>query len=524
MQAMKRPNVIIVGGGPVGVALALDLGLRGASSVVVESRTTLANIPKGQGLTQRTLEHFYFWGLDKELRAARTLPRGYPIGEITAYGSLTSEYWHAPAGREIVGDFFFQKHERLPQYRMEAVLRRKLETLQNVKLRVGVTATAVVQSMEGVRATVTNERGESETLEADYLVGCDGGHSMVREAAGIARSGTDFDQNMALVVFRSRDLHEKLKRFPERSTYRVMHPDLHGYWKFFGRVDADEHFFFHAPVKADVRGKDVDFKATLFDAAGFEFTFKVEHAGFWDLRNAVAATYQNGRIFIAGDAAHSHPPYGGYGLNNGLEDAANLSWKLAACFAGWGGERLLDTYSRERAPIFRDVAEDFIATRIREDDAFLSRYNPARDRVEFEAAWKARDTDVGSRRRAYEPNYEASQIVFGPRGGKTTAHGVHSLRARAGHHLSPQVLSNGRNVFEELGRNFTLIALGADSGDFERAARARRTPLNIVHDIASSARDSYGAPLILVRPDQHVAWTGETASDADAIIQKVTGQ
>src|SRR5476649_1240624 len=338
MQAMKRPNVIIVGGGPVGVALALDLGLRGASSVVVESRTTLANIPKGQGLTQRTLEHFYFWGLDQELRAARTMPRGYPIGEITAYGNLTSQYWQAPAGREVVEDFFFQKQERLPQYRMEAVLRRKLATLQNVELRVGVTATAVAQSNECVRATVTNERGEPETLEANYLVGCDGGHSMVREAAGIARSGTDFDQTMALVVFRSRDLHEKLKRFPERSTYRVMHPDLHGYWKFFGRVDAGEGFFFHAPVQADMRGKDADFKAILFDAAGFEFTFEVEHAGFWELRNAVAATYQNGRIFIAGDAAHSHPPYGGFGLNNGLEDAVNLGWKLTAALDGWGNE------------------------------------------------------------------------------------------------------------------------------------------------------------------------------------------
>lgn len=524
MQAMKRRNVIIIGGGPVGVALALDLGLRGVSSVVVESRTTLANIPKGQGLTQRTLEHFYFWGLDKELRAARTMPPGYPIGEITAYGSLASEYWQAPAGREVVGDFFFQKQERLPQYRMEAVLRRKLATLQNVELRVGVTATAVAQSAEGVRATVTNERGEPETLEADYLVGCDGGQSMVREAAGIVRSGTDFAQTMALVVFRSRDLHDKLKRFPERSTYRVMHPELHGYWKFFGRVDAEEGFFFHAPVKPDMRDKDADYKAILFDAAGFEFAFDVEHAGFWELRNAVAATYRNRRIFIAGDAAHSHPPYGGYGLNNGLEDAANLSWKLAACFAGWGGERLLDTYSSERAPIFRDVAEDFIAKRIREDDAFLSRYNPARDRAEFEAAWNARDSDVGSRRKAYEPNYEGSQIVFGPPDGKTTAHGVHILKARAGHHLSPQVLSNGRNVFEELGRNFTLLALGADSGDFEQAARARRVPLKIVHDSTSAARDNYGALLILVRPDQHVAWTGETASDADAIMQKVTGQ
>lgn len=521
---MKRLNVIVVGGGPVGAALALDLGLRGVSCVVVESRTALANIPKGQGLTQRTLEHFYFWGLAEELRAARIMPRGYPIGEITAYGSLAGEHWQAPAGREVVGDFFFQKQERLPQYRMEAVLRRKLATLPNVELRLGVTAGAVYQSADGVRATVSNEHGDAETLEADYLVGCDGGHSMVREAAGITRSGTDFNQTMVLIVFRSLELHERLKRFPERSTYRVMHPDLHGYWKFFGRVDVGESFFFHAPVHADVSGKNVNVKDILFDAAGFEFSFEIEHAGFWNLRNAVAATYQNGRIFIAGDAAHSHPPYGGYGLNNGLEDAVNLSWKLAARFAGWGGERLLETYSLERQPVFREVAEDFIAARIREDDAFLNRYNPALDRAEFETAWRARKTDVGSRRKAYEPNYEASPIVFGPWDGKTTAHGVHSLKARAGHHLSPQLLSTGRNVFEELGRDFTLVGFGADGNNFERAALARGVPLKIVRDAAPAARHNYEVPLILVRPDQHVAWAGETAADADAIIQRVTGQ
>jgi hypothetical protein len=244
------------------------------------------------------------------------------------------------------------------------------------------------------------------------------------------------------------------------------------------------------------------------------------------LRNAVAANYRDGRIFIAGDAAHSHPPYGGYGLNNGLEDAVNLSWKLAARFAGWGGSGLFDTYSLERAPVFRDVAEDFIAARIREDDAFLTRYNPSRDRAEFEVVWNARQNDVSSRRKAYEPNYEASPIVFGPPGGKTTAHGAHSLKARAGHHLSPQILLNGRNVFEELGRGFTFLALGADADAdaFERAARERQTPLKIVRDSGAAARENYGASLILVRPDQHVAWVGDTASDAAAIVQKVIGQ
>ena len=520
--------MIIVGGGPVGCALAIDLGRRGVSSVVLESRTTLGNIPKGQGLTQRTLEHFYFWGLTEELRAARLMPRGYPIGEITAYRNLASDYWHAPAGREVVNEFFFQKNERLPQYRMEAVLRRRLDAMSNVDTRLGVTATKITQSSNNVLVTTVDESGARETFGADYAIGCDGSHSMVRESAGIARSGTNFDQSMVLIVFRSRDLHEKLKRFPERSTYRVLDPDLHGYWKFFGRVDVGEEFFFHVPVPDNVDRSNFNFNECLFNATGFPFDFEILHAGFWDLRNAVASTYRNGRIFIAGDAAHSHPPYGGYGLNNGLEDAVNLSWKLAACIAGWGGHRLLDSYSAEREPIFREVAEDFIAARIRQDDAFLTRYSPERDRAEFEAAWKARESDVGSRRKAYEPHYDGSTIICGPSEGKTAARGVHSLEARAGHHLSPQVLSSGRNVYEELGRDFTLIALGADAAAdadaFEQAARSRDIPLKIVSDTAIAARENYRSPLILVRPDQHIAWVGETADDADGIIQKAAGQ
>src|SRR3972149_2168468 len=125
----KRYQVAIVGGGPVGVALAVELGLRGISCALVESRTGMHRIPKGQNLTQRTLEHFYFWGIVDELRAARVMPPGFPIGEITTYGDFTSPYWHAPAGRELVHDYYFQKNDRMPQYQMETVLRKKLLSL-----------------------------------------------------------------------------------------------------------------------------------------------------------------------------------------------------------------------------------------------------------------------------------------------------------------------------------------------------------------------------------------------------------
>jgi 4-hydroxyisophthalate hydroxylase len=266
----------------------------------------------------------------------------------------------------------------------------------------------------------------------------------------------------------------------------------------------------------------------LRKAAGFDFACDFEHVGFWDLKNAVAETYRARRVFIAGDAAHSHPPYGGFGLNNGLEDSINLGWKLAAVLQGWGGEMLLRSYSEERRPVFRDVAEDFIAARISKDAEFLARVNPDRNRAEFEQAWAARETESGNRALSYEPNYEGSPVVFGPPGGVTTAHGKHSLQARAGHHLTPQVLSSGRNVFEELGHGFTLLAFDAgavDMQEIEQAAVSLAVPLKVIADSYREGREAYGSRLILVRPDQFVAWTGEAApGDVLALLRKLSGR
>ncbi len=524
----NRYQVGIVGGGPVGVALALDLGMRGISCALVETRPGLSKIPKGQNLTQRTLEHFYFWGLADELRAARLMPKGYPIGELTAYGSLSSGYWQAPAGRELVRDFYSQANERLPQYQTEAVLRKRLATLKNVDIRLGWSAKSIAQNADGVHVEIAEEKGPGRgAFDCDYLVGCDGGHSLVRNTVGIDRGGTDFDQMMALVVFRSKELHEKLKMFPERSTYRVMHPDYKGYWQFFGRIDVGEGFFFHSPVPGNSTRENFDFHGLLEQVAGFRFAAEFDHVGFWDLRVAVADKYQVGRVLIAGDAAHSHPPYGGYGLNNGLEDVANLGWKLAAKLQGWGGDKLVESYSEERRPIFKETAEDFIAARITTDGEFLARYNPATDKPGFETAWNARETDVGTRAKSYEPNYEGSSVIDGPPGGVCSAHGTHMFKARAGHHLTPQVLSTGADVFEQLGGGFTLLAFDAPErtvSAFERVAADLGVPFKVIRDTYKEKRMAYEARMVLVRADQYVVWTGDTApDDTNALMRKVVG-
>ncbi|WP_222048733.1 FAD-dependent monooxygenase [Modestobacter lapidis] len=522
-----RHQVVIVGGGPVGVGLALDLGLRGVSCAVIERRPQLSSIPKGQGLSQRTVEHFWSWGLVDELRAARAMPTGHPIGQVTIYENLLSDFWHAPPARELVAPFYFQANERLPQYRTEAVLRQRLADLPNVDMHVGWKAISVEQDPDGVRVVMEKD-GVQEELEGEFVVGCDGGHSLVREQADIARSGTDFDELVALVVFRSPELHEALKRFPDRSTYRVMHPDLKGYWKFFGRVDVGEEFFFHAPVPAGSTVENFDFAGLLHQAAGFAFDCEIDHVGFWDLRVQVADVYRSGRAFIAGDAAHTHPPYGGFGLNNGLEDAVNLSWKLAAVLAGWGGDALLDSYSVERQAIFRDVGEDIIGGWIRDDRAFLEQYSPSVDRAEFERRFEEAAKGFGKRLRNFEPRYEGSPVVLGPPGGVISAHGEHTFTAQAGHHLPPQPLSWGSNVFEELGTGFTLLAFDAESSAveaFRESAEVAGVPLTVVRDTAAGERAAYGARLVLVRPDQYVVWTGDVApADPGHVLRTVTGR
>jgi 2-polyprenyl-6-methoxyphenol hydroxylase-like FAD-dependent oxidoreductase len=506
----------------------VELGTRGVSCALVERRTTLPIIPKGQNLTQRTLEHFYFWGLADELRAARTMPQGYPIGEVTAYGNLMSEYWFTSAGREVVRPYYFQDNERLPQYRTEEVLRRRMASLPSVDDYFGWSAQSISQDEGGAEVVVRRDGHDPLTLRGEYLVGCDGGHSMVRDTAGIQRGGTDFDQVMMLAVFRSRELHEALERFPQRSTYRVMRPELRGYWQFFGRIDVGEGWFFHAPVPSSALNDDkFDFLTVIRQSAGFDFACEIDHLGCWDLRVSVAERYRNGRIFIAGDAAHTHPPYGGFGLNNGLEDAINLAWKLAARLEGWGGEALLDSYSLERRPVFRDTGEDFIAKRIREDGAFFDAYDPARDRAAFEAAWNARKGDNGARAQAYVPNYAGSPVVFGPPGAQSGAHGEHMFKARPGHHLAPQTLSGGANVFEKLSRGFNLLAFGASDAEVEAATAAARKhsiPLNVIRDTFEDGRRAYEAKLVLVRPDQFVAWCGNSLpADADALFIRASG-
>lgn len=512
-------DVIIVGGGPVGTGLSIDLAQRGIRSVVLEKFTSPQPIPKGQNLTQRTMETFAFWGCEAELRAARPVPPEVGIGGVTLYKTLLSEYHYDWLNRAKVNAYYSTPNERLPQYETERVLRERAAEISMIDRRDGWTATRVSDCGDHVEVEATDPDGGKHLLRGVYVVGSDGSRSVTRTTGSIPQTSSDHGKMMVLLVFRSMELHELLKHLPGKAFFNVLNPELEGYWQFFGRVDVGS-WFFHAPVPR-CTSKDFDFASMLHNVVGRPFDLSIDHIGFWDLRVSIASKYRSGRVFVAGDAAHSHPPYGGYGINSGFEDARNLGWKIAARLQGWGSEALLDSYDAERRPVFESTARDFIEKFIDEDNRFLQTHDPERDRAGFEKAWYSRNDDA-SEVASFEPNYEGSAIVAGS-SGQPSAKGDHRFTARAGHHLAPQKLSDGSNCFAQLGTDFTIVALGDGRSmvsEFVRAAKELGVPLTVVED---EAETEYGASLILVRPDQFVSWAGSDASSAKAVLMRAIG-
>lgn len=503
-------DVVIVGGGPVGLALAIDLGQRGRSVCLIERYLEPVLIPKGQNLTQRTMEHFLAWGVEPEIRAACPIPKSYGIGGMTAYGTLLSGYHYDWLKRQLVRPYYSTDNERLPQYDTERVLRARVEELDTVQTRYGWRVTGLEQTENSVTVTATAVESSLQ-IAGRYVVGCDGSRSVIRDAAGISETRRDHDKLMVLLVFKSEELHELLAQFPGKSFYNVLHPDLNGYWQFVGRVDLGSTWFFHAPVPMDTTESNFDFVGYLHRAIGAEFALDMERIGFWNLRIAVADSYRAGRVFIAGDAAHSHPPYGGYGINTGLEDARNLAWKLTLVLDGAAEPSLLETYDAERRPVFASTAKDFIETSIEDDRQFLQTFDPQVDRDAFKTAWNARSEGAISEVGAFEPHYEGSPIIPDSIGAPS-ALGSHSFKARPGHHIAPRLTARGVPLTDHLGQDFTLVLIGAEEGLIAEAQSVladTRLPITLVVEPSGGDLADYESSAMLVRPDHFVAWVAQ---------------
>ena len=514
-RPLTSTDVIVIGGGPVGIALAIDLHLRGVRCQVIERHATLQNIPKGQNLTQRTMEYLARLGAEESVRNGRTITAP-GIGGMTVYGTLTSGIEYDWLVRSKVADFYHRSSERIPQPITEQGLRDHAASL-GIPISYGWTAELISSGDDEVVIRSENRAGEIVESAARYAVACDGAGSRIREAAGITQSRVDHDKRMALTVFRSPELDEAVSAHPDRQFFTVINQKHDGYWQFAGRVDSDSRWFFHAPVADDETDETLDVTALVADAVGYPVALDTEYVGFWDLRFAIADDYRSGRVFVAGDAAHSHPPYGGYGVNSGLEDAANLAWKLAFAL-DTGDEAILDSYDEERRPIFESTAADFIDRSIREDRSFLRQFSPA-DREAFDAEWLRRADFAATEVGRYEPHYGDSSLVL-EGVGTTTAVGDHVVHARPGHRLTPWS-PHDTALFDALGRGFTLLTTAQSAPSASEAAATIGIDLTVVQ-IEAEAAAAYGAHRVLVRPDLYIAAIGETDTDVATALATAT--
>lgn len=523
--------VLIVGGGPVGLALAGDLGWRGVGSILAEKRSGRVDQPKMDMVGVRTMEFCRRWGIVDWVESAG-YNREYPqdcAWVTTLNGYEFGREPFPPPSQEKLPPQSPQKRERCPQNFFDPVLDRFAERSGLCELRRHSELLAFEDGPDSVVAELRDtETGEVFEVAAQYLVGCDGGSSLVRTSLGIGMSGDGVLTYTSNAIFRCDHLEDMHHLEP---AYRYIFIGPEGTWATLVAINGRDQWRFSLIGDSQrTEATEAEIRAAIVRAVGRDFDFDVLSILPWTRSQLVADSYRSGRVFIAGDAAHLTSPTGGFGMNTGILDAVNLSWKLAAVVQGWGGETLLDSYDAEQRPVaIRNVTEAggnlqrMLSPRIARPDPLIFTGD--------DAAARAARREYGDnytemmRREWYSIGihlgyiYEDSPAIV-PDGTTTPDMTVSSYTqtARPGSRAPHFWLGEGRSILDEFGRGFVLLDIGASGGPaatsvIERAADELGVPLRVVQVRENAVRELYGARYVLVRPDGSVAWRGQDVPD-----------
>jgi 2-polyprenyl-6-methoxyphenol hydroxylase-like FAD-dependent oxidoreductase len=537
MTQESEVPVLICGGGPVGLALAIELGLRGVECLLVEQGDGSVPVPKMSQLSTRTMEFCRRWGIAHQAKKAGW-PEEHPADFIYVTSMVGYELFRqkfAPYAKQ--GDLGYTPEgpRQCPQIFFDPILLRHAASLPAVTMRHHTRLQSFEEDANGVHADLTSlETGRAETITANYLVGCDGFDGHVRKALKIEYEGSGILSYSVSIFFRSKSLgtlHNKgWGRF-----YRLV--DASGHWSDLIAIDGQELWrltCFHIDPEKDLGSLDVE--ALLIRAAGTAFSYEVLSVLPWKRRELVATTYGRGRVLIAGDAAHQMSPTGGIGMNTGIGDAVDIGWKLAAVLQGWGGPYLLESYEIERKPVAVSSVNVSSETYVHETslpaDPAIAENSAEGERARKQFAEALRGRRGQGKERLHEDvklgySYDGSPIIWPDETrAQATKDGNSILSCRSGSRAPHAWLGENISTLDLFGDGFVLLRFGQniDASSIVAAAAARRVPLKIV-DIESRAIAAlYERKLVLVRPDGHVAWRADTCpDDALALIDRVRG-
>jgi 2-polyprenyl-6-methoxyphenol hydroxylase-like FAD-dependent oxidoreductase len=546
MPGNKQTPVLIVGGGPVGMTLAMDLAWRGIDVTIVERRHAgEPPEPKCNHVSARSMEIYRRLGVAAKLRN-EGLPEDYPndVSYRTSFTGTEFARIHIPCRRDRFtdksgpdGDWPTpEPPHRANQIFLEPVLFEHVASLPRVTILNRMEIESVEQSDAEAVATVRNlETGDTARIACCYLVGCDGGRSTVRRTIGARLEGDAVVQRVQATFIRAPELIRLQKderswmtnTVNPRRSGNVIAIDGRERWMVFNYLKPDE---------PDFEAVDRDWAIRTILGVGPEFHYEILSKEDWYGRRLIANKFREARVFLAGDAAHIWVPYAGYGMNAGIADAMDLSWLLAAHLNGWAPARILDAYEAERWPITEQVSR-FAMTHAEKEIARRGAVPAAIDAPGIEGD-RAR-ADAG--RVCYDINvhqfccgglnfgtyYENSPIIAYD----GAAHPAFSMSAFTPSTVpgcrTPHVwLSDGRSVYDAMGPEYTLLCFDpeVEVAQLVAAARQRGVPLAVVDVDSPQTPGLYTTKLVLSRPDQHVAWRGDACpKDSLGLIDLIRG-
>jgi 2-polyprenyl-6-methoxyphenol hydroxylase-like FAD-dependent oxidoreductase len=532
-------EVLIVGAGPVGLTLAVDLGLKGVRCTLVEKKPAPEFLPKMERCNARTMEIFRRMGLAAKIRAAG-LRRDVPMDVYVALAMNEPPLLHlkypsvAEAEAEIAavndGTMPLEPYQLISQYTLEPLLKAEAEQLPSVSVRYGCDFVALTQDPDGATASVRMADGVVAAIRAQYIVGCDGGASAVRKQLGIQLRGEGDILRLYQALYYCPELFDRIPIGTGPGRGRHYHI-ADGQATFLIMQDSTRHWTLHAVVD-----RPEDMAAQFERAIGVPITYEMLYVGQWKQNLLLADRYRSGRVFLAGDSAHLVIPTGGLGMNTGVGDAIDLSWKLAATLRGWGGPALLASYELERRQVGdRNVGASRYASLGRRKWRSQYRRNIREDSAEGQAAREhlARVADVEQRKTnemigaELGYRYVGSPVVADEPGGPEHLFREYVPTTWPGARLPHVWLDNGMPIQDLIGPGFTLLRLGqskADASGIGDAIRSRNAPFDVLTIGDDVVRGLYGYDLILVRPDLHVVWRGNHPPDDPAqLAALITG-